>query len=222
MKNKYLKRSKISSKKYREIVRLFCQDLNATQIARLTGVSRKTVNRLLMDIRVRIANYCQLQSPLVGEIEIDESYFGPKRIRGKKGRGAFKKVIVFGILKRKDKVYTQVVPNASRQALKAVIEDKIDPASTIYSDGWKAYDGLVDWGYQKHYRINHGASQFADGNNHINGIESFWGVAKVRLSNKRGLRAQYFNLHLKEAEFRHNMRHKDMYLELLKILREEG
>ena len=31
-----------------------------------------------------------------GEIEIDESYFGVKRVRGKRGRGANGKVPVFG------------------------------------------------------------------------------------------------------------------------------
>ncbi len=80
---------------------------------------------------------------------------------------------------------------------------------------------LLIGGYQKHYRVNHGAGEFARGRNHINRIES-WGVAKVRLAAKRGLRPEYFNLHLKECEFRYNMRHKNMYLELLKILREKA
>ena len=222
MKNKYLSRSKISEKKYRQVLRLFCDDLTAVQIAKSTGVGRKAVNRLLMDLRLRIAAFCEASSPLCGEVEIDESYFGPKRVRGKRGRGAGKKIIVFGVLKRRGKVYTQIVPNASRKALKQVIEERIEPDSTVYSDGWKSYNGLIDWGYQKHYRVNHSANEFARGRNHINGIESFWGVAKVRLAARRGLRAEYFNLHLKECEFRYNMRRKNMYLELLKILREEA
>ena len=192
MKNKYLSRSKISEKKYRQVLRLFCDDLTAVQIAKSTGVGRKAVNRLLMDLRRRIAGYCEASSPLSGEVEIDESYFGPRRVRGKKGRGASKKIIVFGVLKRRSKVIPKLVPNASRKALKQVIEERIEPSSTVCSDGWRAYDGLIDWGYQKHYRVNHSASEFAHGRNHINGIESFWGVAKVRLAAKRGLRAEYF------------------------------
>ena len=35
-----------------------------------------------------------------GEIEEGESYFGAKRVRGKRGRGAGKKTPVFGLLKR--------------------------------------------------------------------------------------------------------------------------
>ncbi|CAC9541085.1 Mobile element protein, partial [uncultured Gammaproteobacteria bacterium] len=47
----------------------------------------------------------------MGQIEVDESYFGARRVRGKRGRGALGETIVFGLLKRGDKVYTEIVPN---------------------------------------------------------------------------------------------------------------
>lgn len=203
-------------------MRLFCEDMTAVQIASLTGLNRNTANRLLTHIRQVIVRHCEANSPLSGEVEIDESYFGPKRVRGRRGRGAGKKVIVFGLLKRQGKVYTQIVPNVSRDTLKQIVQAKVEPDSTIYSDGWRSYDGLVDWGYKRHYRVNHGANEFARGNSHINGIENFWGIAKVRLAKLRGLRPDHFNLHLKECEFRYNMRHEDMYHELLKILRKDA
>lgn len=129
--------------------------------------------------------------------------------------------LFFGLLKRQGKVYTQIVPDVSRATLKQIVQTKVEPDSTIYSDGWRSYDGLVDWGYKRHYRVNHGANEFARGSSHINGIENFWGIAKVRLVKLRGLRKDHFNLHLKECEFRYNMRHEDMYHELLKILRKD-
>ena len=222
MKNKYINHSHISEAKFRRVVWLFCEDMTATQIANLTGLNRNTVNRLLTHIRTVIAAYCEATSPLSGEVEIDESYFGPRRVRGLRGRGAGKKIIVFGLLKRHGKVYTQIVPNVSRDTLKQVVQSKVEPESTIYSDGWRSYDGLVDWGYKKHYRVNHGNNEFATGHRHINGIENFWGIAKVRLTKLRGLREDHFNLHLKECEFRYNMRNEDMYHELLKILRKDA
>lgn len=225
MENKYLKRSHISEYQFRRIVQLFCQDLTATQIASLTDLNRKTINRILTHIRHVIVRYSEATSPLSGEIEIDESYFGPRRVRGVRGRGAGKKVIVFGLLKRGDKVYTQIVPNASRETLKQIVQTRIEPDSVVYSDGWRSYDGLVDWGYKKHYRVHHGVNEFVElGNprNHINGIENFWGVAKVRLAKFRGIRKDHFNLHLKECEFRYNMGHEDMYKELLKLLRKDA
>jgi transposase-like protein len=103
-------------------------------------------------------------------------------------------------LKRHGKVYTQIVPDVSRATLKQIVQAKVEPNSPIYSDGWRSYDGLVDWGYKRHYRVNHGANEFARGNSRINGVENFWGIAKVRLSKLRGLRKDHFNLHLKECE----------------------
>jgi transposase-like protein len=44
-------------------------------------------------------------------IEVDESYFGARRICGKRGRGARGKTIAFGLLKRGNQVYTEIVPN---------------------------------------------------------------------------------------------------------------
>ena len=62
---------------------------------------------------------------------------------------------------------------------------------TVYTDGWKAYDGLVLDGY-KHYRINH-SKKFSKGKtNHINGIENFWGWSKMRLAKFRGLNRKNF------------------------------
>jgi hypothetical protein len=44
--------------------------------------------------------------------------------------------------------------------------------SVIHSDGWKGYNGIVDFGYKKHFRVHHGKNEFARGNAHINDIES--------------------------------------------------
>ena len=82
LKNKYANRSKISEKKLRELVRLFSLDIGATNISELTGLNRNTVNRYLDEIRVKIAVFCEEESPVSGEVEVDESYFGPRRIRG--------------------------------------------------------------------------------------------------------------------------------------------
>ena len=210
-------RTQISRAKFRQILRLFAVDLTAVQIAELVHLNRNTVNRYLTLIRQQIASYCESESPFSGEIELDESYFGAKRVRGKRGRGAFGKTIVFGIYKRNGKVYTEVVPNCSRKTLYAIIKGKVDAASTIHTDGFRSYDGIVDLGYQKHYRVQHGKDEFAVGTNHINGIEGFWGLAKVRLVKFRGLSKNTFYLHLKECEFRFNYRNQDLYKVLLKI-----
>ena len=221
-KNRYVKMTHISERKFRELLRCFCADVSATSAADLTGLNRNTVNRFYRIFRTRIVQLCEQESPFSGEVEMDESYFGPRRVRGKRGRGAQGKTIVFGLLKRGDKVYTRIVPDVKRKTLMQVIEGKVDKSTVMYTDGFRAYDGLVDWGYKHHYRVNHGADEFVEkGNptNHINGIESFWGYAKNRLVKFQGIRKEDFNLHLKESEFRFNMRGQDMYKYLLKEFR---
>ena len=219
MKNKYIKRSHISEYKFRQIIKLFAADLEAKQIALLSNVNINTVNRLLNLLRQRIALICEEESIFEsGEIEIDESYFGARRIRGKAGRGAGGKTIVFGLKKRNGRVYTQVVTNCSARQLIPIIQDKISEDSTVYTDGFKTYDGLVNMGYKKHYRISHGDNEFANGRNHINGIENFWGIAKARLNKFRGLSKKTFYLHLKECEFRFNHRNEDLYKYFLRVL----
>ncbi|MFA5688000.1 MAG: IS1595 family transposase [Kiritimatiellales bacterium] len=114
---------------------------------------------------------------------------------------------------------TQVVKNCSVKELLPIIQQKVDTESIVYTDGFKSYDGLVNFGYRKHYRIHHGENEFAAGRNHINGIENFWSIAKVRLSKFRGIHKSTFYLHLKECEFRFNHRHENLYQILLKMFR---
>ncbi len=109
-------RAKISDKKFRQILRSFALDLTATQIALLTNLNRNTVNRYLTFIRQAIARFCEQEFPFSGDIELDESHFGAKRVRGRRGRGAFGKTIVFGIYKRNGKVYTETKLSARGQS----------------------------------------------------------------------------------------------------------
>lgn len=64
-------------------------------------------------------------------------------------------------------------------------------------------------------------NEFVNNKSHINGIESFWGYAKHRLTKFKGLKAEYFDLHLKECEFRFNNRKGNLYKILLKEFREK-
>ena len=222
MKNKYIIRSRISEAKFREILKYFCLDIEATKIAKITHISEVTLWRIFKQIRILIAKECEKVSKLNGEIEIDESYFGAKRVRGKRGLGAGKKTPVFGMLKRNGCVYTQVVKGCSANELLPILRDCSNlRESIIYSDCWDAYDGLVDFGAKAHYRVKHSKNEFAKGRNHINGIENFWGYAKHRLSKFKGIKKENFLLHLKETEFRYNIQiqKQDLYKILLKLIR---
>src|SRR5215210_5575633 len=205
--NRYYRRSKISERKFRQLMRHFALDLTASDVAQLTRLSRRSVTTIFLKIRVRISQECERASPFSScEVEVDESYFGARRVRGKRGRGASGKTIVFGIFKRNGSVYTEVVPDCKKATLQAIIRGRVIPEAIINSDGWRGYDGLVDVGYSKHFRVNHGKSEFVRGVHHVNGIESFWSYAKRRLQKFNGVSNRTFYLHLKECEYRFNHR----------------
>jgi len=113
----------------------------------------------------------------------------------------------------------QSLPDCKKATLQAIIRGRVAPEVVIHSDGWRGYDGLVDVSYSKHFRVAHGANEFARGTAHLNGIESFWSFAKRRLQKFNGISAHTFYLHLKECEWRFNNRSKNLYAELLKLLR---
>ena len=217
--NRYYRSAKISERKTRQIIKFFALDLTADKTSQLTGLTRKSVNKIYLKIRHRIAEETERASPFSrAEIEVDESYFGARRVRGKRGRGASGKTIVFGIYKRNGSVYTEIVPNVQKKTLQRIIRGKVSLDSIIHSDGWRGYNGLVDVGYSKHLRILHSDDVFAIGDNHINGIESFWSYAKRRLHKFNGVPKKTFYLHLKECEYRFNHRKEDLYKLLLKLL----
>jgi transposase-like protein len=218
-KNRYYRRSRISEAKFRQLVRCFSLDFTATSTAELIGISVRSVNNIYLKIRLRMAESCEMATPFKDAVEVDESYLGARRVRGRRGRGAYGKTIVFGLLKRQGKVYTEIVQDCSKATLQGIIRGHVAPDTILHSDGWRGYDGLVDIGFDKHFRVNHGENEFANGERHINGIESFWSYAKRRLAKFNGVPKHTFYLHLKETEFRFNHRRDNIYLELLKLLR---
>ena len=82
MKNKYIYRSRISEKKFREILKYFAEDIEASKISNLTKISEVTLCKIFREIRILMSKECEKISKFSGEIEIDESYFGSKRVRG--------------------------------------------------------------------------------------------------------------------------------------------
>ena len=99
-----------------------------------------------------------------------------------------------------------------------MIRGRVGSESVLHTDGWRGYDGLVDLGFDKHFRVNHSENEFARGSHHVNGIESFWSFAKRSLLKFNGIPRHTFYLHLKETEFRFNHRQNGLYKILLSAL----
>lgn len=167
----YVKHCKLSRYQQLNLIEHFVAGTPARTSAELTGVHRNSAIRFYHKLRCAIAlKQHERAAQFCGEIEVDESYFGGIR-KGKRGRGAAGKVIVFGLLKRNGKVYTVSVSNVKRKTLLPIIQQKIKPDSVVYTDGHTAYNAL-DVSEFTHFRINH-SREFVHNRNHINGIENF-------------------------------------------------
>jgi len=219
-----LTKAKISGYKIKKIIECFCIDIDATKTSKILKINRNTVNRYFNIFRDAIYQNQQNEfQKFVGKLELDESYFGAKRVRGrrgklKRGRGTLKQP-VFGIYERNGKVYTEIIPDCKKKTLQAIILGKISPESVIHTDSWRGYSGLVDVGYDKHFRVNHGKNEFAKKNGvHVNGIESFWSFTKRRLNKFNGVKIN-FHLHLKECEWRWNRDEIELQKDLIRILK---
>lgn len=221
-----IKYSKLSDYKIKKILKCFCSDIDATKTAEILGLNRKTINHYYRIFREVIFEKQQQDLSLFfGEIELDEAYFGAKRLRGvnmpqKRGRGTWKQA-VFGVFERDGRVYTELIPNAKSETLRKVIRGKVSLESILFTDGWRGYSGLLDMGFEKHFRIDKSKSFSNQNGVHINGIESFWSFTKRRLAKFNGVKSTFI-LHLKECEFRWKKNTEEMEKELWKLLKKYG
>ena len=197
------------------LLEFFVLEVTARSAADILGIQPNTAMLFYKKIRQVISYHVELQAHEVfdGAVELDESYFGGAR-KGKRGRGATGKVVVFGILKRGGKVFTKVVSDTKAITLMPLITRKVAPDSVVYTDCYRSYNAL-DVSNFHHHRINHSAL-FATGKNHINGIENFWNQAKRVLRKYNGIPKESFPLFLKECEFRFNYGTPKQQLKLLK------
>ena len=198
-----------------EILYYFYLEVSARKASKELDIDYGVVHRKFMQFRKLIAEHCNQEAKkLNGELEIDESYFGGKR-KGNRGRGAANKAIVFGILERKGKIYTKIVENVSAETLMSEIKNKTKKGSVFYTDGWKSYASLEQYG--KHNIIDHDKVLVDKNHNHINGIEGFWSFAKERFHKYHGIDKQNYPFYVKEMEFRFNNRNENVYKLLMNI-----
>ena len=139
----YVKHCKLSKKQQLRLMKYFVAGTPARTAADLTGVHRNSAIRFFHKLRGAVAHKQQNRAAqFCGEIEVDESYFGGAR-KGKRGRGAAGKVIVFGLLKRGGKVFTVPVADTKSKTLIPIIRQKIKPDSRgFYSDAYRSYNAL--------------------------------------------------------------------------------
>lgn len=136
-------------------------------------------------------------------VEIDESKFGKRKYnKGHAVEGQW----VFGLIEREsNRVIMVPVEKRDRQTLIPIIQQWVEPGTTIMSDCWKPYDCLKDLGYT-HQTVNH-SKNYVDPQTGActNKIEASWRVAKASFGHS-SRRKKFFASYLSRYMFLKNCR----------------
>lgn len=208
MKNRYLKNARIPERKVRELLNLFCEDLTATQIANIAGISRITVNAYLKLIRTQIAQFCEENNPCYTGAKVDSLL----------NHNPFEQAInygtdhtFYGFLKTEQGIYTKNILNIDSSWLNSWVRGKTTVEKQVLEQNeLHLFDAIADFSRTKLYRVNN-ASPFIKPKSKIDEIDLFWGLLKSRIVKFRGLNSGTTYLHIKESEFRYNHRNSDLF-----------
>lgn len=174
--------------------------VSSCQMARQLGIKQDTAWFLCQRIR---ESWNQGRFLVDGEVEMDETYIGGKeknKHASKKlhaGRGGVGKAMVVGLRQRNGKIFAAVAKTASREILHEIIDQRVAPTATLYTD---EHSGYVGANVQTHIAVKHSAGEYVRGQASTNGVESFWALLK---------RGYYGTFHM--MSFKHLPRYVDEF-----------
>lgn len=219
MKNKYLKGAHLSERKFREILKLFCEDLTATQIANISDISRVTVNNYLKLIRTHIAKYCEEKNPryytsgFVPFIPLNGFSMSIENDDNNSRKA------LFGLYKKDDRILADVIMHPQQKEVIDWAKGKINgDKGAELTKAFGHYTAIADFNNYRLYRVqNNDRPEPVKIKTYLDEIDFFWGSLKARIAKFRGLSGHTLFLHVKETEFRYNNRSADLF-ELLSFI----
>lgn len=185
--------------------------ISSVQLSKDISVTQKTAWFMLQ--RIRECFFCENQSKLDGDVELDETFVGGKnknrhrnkKVKNSQGRSFKDKTPVLGMLQRGGNVVCRVVRSTSKKHLTAPILKTVKRTSTLYTDEWCGYD-TVGKVYARSI-VDHGHGQYVNGDAYTNNIEGFWGIVKrsiIGIYHKTS--RKHLHRYMNEYVFRYNTR----------------
>lgn len=165
--------------------------VSSCQMARQLGIKQDTAWFLGQRIR---ESWNQERFVVDGEVEMDETYIGGKeknkhaKKRLHAGRGGVGKTMVVGLRQRKGRMFAVVAQKASKEILHEIIDQRVSPTGTLYTDEHRGYIGAK---VASHCAVKHSAGEYVRGSASTNGVESFWALLK------RGYYGTFHNMTVK-------------------------
>ena len=155
------------------------------------GITQKTAWMMAQKIR---ECWLEDQSPLTGQIEVDETFIGGRRRNkhaNKKRKGEWGiagKAVVVGAKQRGGVVRAEHLSSTTKSDLQDFVARTVAAGSKVYTDEHPSYRGMPS---VEHEAVMHSVGGYVQGQVHTNGVESFWAMLK------RGYMGTYHHMRLK-------------------------
>lgn len=189
------RRSRLTDEQTRRLLEHFVAGTPARTAAELAGVNRNTARVFYHRLRQLIAQHVERDSPIQGEYAAGRQEASEQHA-GEPGSGP-----VFGLVKRGDKVYTIMLPDARRES-SAEAATTIEPDSIVYAET-PGPEAVLDVSAFRFQRVPRRA-RLAHARGNISSTENFWNQTKRQLRRYNGVPQRHFYLFLKECEWRYN------------------
>jgi len=180
--------------------------VNALGVQRALGLRRYETTWILLH-KLRIAMVRPGRERLSSNVEVDETYIGGKR-PGKRGRGAAGKSLVLIAVEDKEnhlgRIRLRQVADASAASLMPSVQESIEPGSTIRTDDWNGYRGLISKGYN-HIVVRQSANvgeNLLPMTNRVAALLKRW----LQGTHQGAVRGSHLDYYLDEFTFRFNRR----------------
>ncbi|MBS1750306.1 MAG: hypothetical protein JST63_10405 [Bacteroidetes bacterium] len=214
MKIKLLKGAHLSERKCREILELFCDDLTATQIAEISGVSRVTVNNYFKLIRNRIAGYC-VKKYSISHLQTHTHISNEADYR-------YEEQAYYGFVMKQGAVYTHWLKNMDDKIFGQFVNKTVQiPSAKCVPSVFEGFHAIADCDAWNLYWLNP-VENLIETDDLTAEIKSFWQHTRGRLQKFRGMNKKMLFLHIKECEFRYNYRNDELFPLLMNILNSSG
>jgi transposase len=209
---RWINNGALSPDEWLRLIVLFVEERSVHQMKEELGLSYNTVYKALTAIRFAIlANALdarQLISPATGL----NSYLKGNRLTGGPREMRMDTIPVYGVLRRDDLVFIDLVPGFQAETLFHFHMNfhlkLIRSGNLVYTDRYKEYDALMFCGNDS---LPYEVIRRYDEPPYIDAVrDEFWEYAQSRIKKFRGISCQRFPLYMKELEFRFNNRDKPL------------
>jgi transposase len=185
--------------------------ISAKQLEREIGVAYKTAWRMLRLIRSELMR--QDETPLEGDVEVDETAGGAKHVRAgdsQRGLGFVKKSnrpTILAAVERGGRVRATHVNSRSTPDIEGAVFEYVLPSSVIFTDEWKGYTYRIADRYAGHRRIRHQHRVYVSGDVHTQTVEGFFSLVKSGIRGSyHSVSAKHLQSYLNEYAWRYNER----------------